>query len=148
MEEVSALRPEGAQEIINRWSPFNQGDSPAAHMHQLYLALLQMLVAVRVWGMGKEYTVLVRTYTCKDDLKQVVEDGMLIRNRNFVQLAELVCFPLLCIVPVLFQSHCLTLMCSFAGYHGYPKHDLLASRTPVSAGGCEETTTLYSVIRF
>ena len=48
MEEVSAPGPEGAQEIINRWSPFNQGDSPAAHMHQLYLALLQMLVAVRV----------------------------------------------------------------------------------------------------
>ena len=23
----------GAQKIIHRWSPFNRGDSPAAHMH-------------------------------------------------------------------------------------------------------------------
>ena len=30
MEEVSALRLEDAQEIINRWEPFNRGESPAA----------------------------------------------------------------------------------------------------------------------
>ena len=32
MEEVSAPGPEGAQEIINRLKPFNQGESPAAHL--------------------------------------------------------------------------------------------------------------------
>ena len=45
MEEVSVLRPEGDQEIINRWRSFNRGESPTAHMHQLYLALFRMSVA-------------------------------------------------------------------------------------------------------
>ena len=53
-------------------------------MHQLYPALLRMPVVVRVEGKGEEYVVLVLAYVCKDGLKQVVEDGMLIRNRNFV----------------------------------------------------------------
>ena len=47
MEEVSAPRPEGAQEIINHWKPFNRGESPTTHMEQLYPALLRMSVAVR-----------------------------------------------------------------------------------------------------
>ena len=91
MEEVSAPGPEGSQEIINRWKPFNRGESLAAHMHRLYPALLRMLVVVRAKGKGEKYVVLVRAYACKDELKQVVEDGMPISNRNFVQSAELVC---------------------------------------------------------
>ena len=90
MEEISASGPEGAQEIINCWTPFNRGYSPAIHMEQLYLALLRMPVAIRVEGKGEEYAVSVLAYACKEDLKQVVEDNMLIRNRNFVQSAELV----------------------------------------------------------
>ena len=50
-----------------------------------------MPVAVRAKGKGEEYAVSVPTYACKEDLKQVVEDGMLIHNRNFVQSGELVC---------------------------------------------------------
>ena len=48
MEEVSTLRPEGAQEIINHCKPFNRGESSAADMEQLYPTLLRMPVAVRV----------------------------------------------------------------------------------------------------
>ena len=91
MEEVSAPRPKGAQEIINRWKPFNLGDSSAAHIEQLHPALLRMLVVVREKGKGEEYVISVPFYACKEDLKQVVEDDMLIRNLKFVQLAELVC---------------------------------------------------------
>ena len=91
MEEVLAPGPEGAQEIINRWKPFNRGESLAAHMEQLYLTLLRMLVAVRAKGKGEEYVILVLAYAYKEDLKQVVEDDMLIRNSNFVQTAEMVC---------------------------------------------------------
>ena len=90
MEEVSALGPEGAQEIINRWKPFNRGESLATHLEQLYLAMLLMPVDVWAKGKGEKYVVSIPTYTYKDDLKQVVEDGMLIRNRNFVQSAKLV----------------------------------------------------------
>ena len=40
------------------------------------------------------------------------------------------------------------LMCYFAGYYGYPKHDLPASRVPVSAEGCREVAALCSIDRF
>ena len=90
MEEVSAPRLEGAQEIINCWKPFNRGESSITHMEQLYPAPLQMSVVVRAEGKGEEYVVSVHVYACKEDLKQMVEDGMLILNCNFVQSAELV----------------------------------------------------------
>ena len=53
MEEVSVPRPEGAEEIINHWRPFNQGKSPATHMQQLYPELLQMPVVVQAEGRGE-----------------------------------------------------------------------------------------------
>ena len=53
-------------------------------MEQLYPALLRMPVAVRAKGKGEEYALSIPAYACKDELKQVVEDGMLIRNCNFV----------------------------------------------------------------
>ena len=55
MEEVTAPGKKGAQDIINRWKLFNQGESSTAHTHQLYPTLLRMLVAVRAQGKGEEY---------------------------------------------------------------------------------------------
>ena len=86
---------------------------------------------MRAEGRGEEYVVSVPAYACKDELKQVVEDIMLISNRNFVQLAELVCLQLLCTILGLFPSYCLILMCSFVGHYGYLEYDLPASRIPV-----------------
>ena len=117
-------------------------------MEQLYPTLLWIPVAEQAKGKGEEYVVSIPAYACKDELKQVVEDGMLIRNRNFVQLVELVCLQLLCIVLVSFMSYCLILMRSFTDYYGYPKHDLLAPRVPVSAEGCGEVVALRSIIHF
>ena len=45
-------------------------------MHQLYPALLRMPVAVQAERRGEEYVVSVPTYACKDELKQVVLDGI------------------------------------------------------------------------
>ena len=73
---------------------------------------------------------------------------MLIRNRNFVQSAEMVCLQLLCTVLVSFPSYCLILMHSFTCYYGYPKHDLPGSRVLVSIGGCGEVEALRSIDRF
>ena len=64
MEEVTFPGSEGAHKIINFLRPFNRGESPVAHMHQLYPALLRMPVAVRAEGRGKEYVVSVPTYAC------------------------------------------------------------------------------------
>ena len=44
---------------------------------------------------------------------------MLIRNHNFVQLAELVCLQLLCTVLELFPSYGPILMRSIVGYYDY-----------------------------
>ena len=52
--------------------------------------MLRMPVDVRAEGKGAKYVISIPTYACKEDLKQVVEDGMLIRNHNFVQSVELV----------------------------------------------------------
>ena len=90
MEEVSAPRPEGAQKIINRLKPFNRGESAASHLEQLYPVMLLMPVEVRAEGKGKKYVISIPAYTCKEDLNQVVEDSMQIRNHNFVQSTELV----------------------------------------------------------
>ena len=84
MEEVSTPWPEGAQEIIKRWEPFNQGESLTAHLEQLYPTMLLILVEVQAERKGEKYVVSIPTYACKEDIKQVVEDGMLIHNRNFV----------------------------------------------------------------
>ena len=46
MEEVSAPRPEGAQEIIRLWEPFNRGESSATHLEQPYPEMLWMPVEV------------------------------------------------------------------------------------------------------
>ena len=117
-------------------------------MHQLYPALLRMPIVVWAEGRGEEYAILVPSYACKDELKQVVEDEMLIRNCNFVQSIELVCLQLLCTVLILFPSHYLILMCSFAGHYGYPEYDLPALRILVSVEGCGEAAALCSIDRF
>ena len=90
MEEVLAPGPEGAQEIINRWRPFNRGESSADYLHDLYPALLRMPVTVRAERRGEKYAISTPTSTSKKDLLQMVEDRMLVRNRNFAQSVELV----------------------------------------------------------
>ena len=90
MEEVLAPRPKGAQEIIDLWRPFNRGEYSADHLHELYPALLLMPVVVRAEGISGEYVVSVPASTGKEDLLRMVEDGMLVQNRNFAQSTELV----------------------------------------------------------
>ena len=90
MEEVLAPGPEGAQEIIDRWMPFNKGESSAYHLHDLYPALLRMPITMQAEGRGEEYAISAPASTGKEDLLQMVEDGMLVRNHNFAQSTELV----------------------------------------------------------
>ena len=148
MEEVTTLGPEGAKEIIKRWEPFNRGKSMAAHLEQLYPAMLRMPVEVQAEGKGEKYIVSIPAYACKEDLKQAVEDGMLIHNRNFVQLVELVCSQLLRTTIISSPSHYFIQMCYFAGGHGHPKHDLPAPIVLDSVEGCKEVTALRPIGRF
>ena len=45
--DIVAPSSEAAQEIIDRWNPFNKRESSVAHMHNLYPTLLQVQVATR-----------------------------------------------------------------------------------------------------
>ena len=69
MEEISVPGPEGAQEIIDLWKPFNRDKSSANHLYDLYLTMLQILMAIRAGGQGEEYTISVPADTIKEDLQ-------------------------------------------------------------------------------
>ena len=76
--------PEGIKHIIHRWKPFNRGKSVADRLVDLYLRMLRMPVVSRVGGLGKEYYVVVPAGIIKEDLQQICEDGMQVRNQNYV----------------------------------------------------------------
>ena len=49
-----------------------------------------MHVVARAGGLGEEHSVAVPVGIIKEDLQYIIEDGMQVRNRNFVQSIELV----------------------------------------------------------
>ena len=90
MEEVAVPRPDDIKSILHRWKPFNRGESAADRLDDLYMRTLRLPVRAREARQGEEYSVVVPIGTIKEDIYQIVEDRMQIRNRNFVQTAELV----------------------------------------------------------
>ena len=90
MEEVAVLGPDDIKSILHRWKPFNRGESVADRLDDLYPRTLRLPVRAQEGGQGEEYSVTVPVGTIKEDIYQIVEDGMQIRNQNFVQTAELV----------------------------------------------------------
>ena len=107
-----------------------------------------MPIEVRAKGKGEKYAVSIPTYAYKEDLKQVVEDGMLIRNRNFVQSTKLVRSLLMYTVLVSFVSYCFILMRFSASCHSYPKHDLPTLRVSDSVEVCGKVAALRSIDHF
>ena len=110
--------------------------------------MLRMPMEVRAEQKGEKYAISILTYACKKDLKKVVEEGMLIRNHNFVQSKELARSQLICTVLVSLPSYCFILMRSFVGCYGYPKHELPTSRVPDLVEGCGEVAALRPIGRF
>ena len=89
-EEVSAPELDDVKHIVRRWMPFNRGESTVDRLNSLYLVILRMPAATRANGLGKENSVIVPASTNKEDLQQIIEDGIQICNRNFIQSSELV----------------------------------------------------------
>ena len=52
--------------------------------------MLRMSVAARGMGLGEDYSVSVPTVTRKEDIQRIIDDEIQVRNRNYVQLTELV----------------------------------------------------------
>ena len=112
IEGVIVLGPEGAQEIVDQWRPFNRGKSSADHLHDLYSMMLRMPVTILIGGQGEDYNISVPCGTIKEDFQQMIEYGIQVRNRNFDQLTELVSLEAFFLVLVLFSNHChITNMC-------------------------------------
>ena len=82
MEEVIVPEPEDIKLILHRWKPFNRGEFTADRLDDLYPRMPRMLVTARVGGLGEEFFIVVPAGTRKEDLQQIVQDGMQIHNRN------------------------------------------------------------------
>ena len=68
--------------------------------------MLRIPVNVRAGGQGEEYNILVPAGTIKEDLQQMINNGMQVRNCNFDQSTELVSLEALFLIMVLFPNHC------------------------------------------
>ena len=68
MEEVAVPGPEVIKHIIHRWKLFNQGESMAYRLGDLYPRMLRMPVAARAGGLGEEYFVAILVGIIKEDL--------------------------------------------------------------------------------
>ena len=90
MEEVTAPELDEIKSILHRWRPFNRGESPADRLDDLHSRMLRLPVRAREARQGEEYLIVVPVGTAKEDIYQIVKNEMQIRNRNFVQTAELV----------------------------------------------------------
>ena len=67
--------------------------------------MLRMPVTVRARGLDEEYNILVPAGTIKEDLQQMIEDGMQVHNHNFDQSTTLVSLEALFLILVLFPNH-------------------------------------------
>ena len=90
MDEVTAPGPDDIKSILHHWRPFNRGESTVDRLDDLYPRMLRLPVRAREARQSEEYSIVVPVRTIKEDIYQIVEDGMQIRNQNFVQMAELV----------------------------------------------------------
>ena len=52
--------------------------------------MLQMPMAARANGVGEDYSLTAPDGTNKEDLQQIIDDGIQIPNRNYIQSSELV----------------------------------------------------------
>ena len=88
--DTLALGPKVAQSIIDHWDPFNKRESLVTHIRNLYPTLLRVPVAARV----EEYSIPFLGYLDRKSFQHVAKDGILIRNHDFNESAELTCFDL------------------------------------------------------
>ena len=52
--------------------------------------MLRVPVAARGMGLGEDYTLSVLAGTRKEYIQRIIDDGIQVRNRNYVQSTELV----------------------------------------------------------
>ena len=84
---ISTPGEEEVREILRHWEPFHLGASTA---NRLNSPMYRVPVAARGMGFHEDYTVPLPASTPKENFLQIIDDGIHVRNRNFVQLTEMV----------------------------------------------------------
>ena len=89
---VETLAPgeEEVKKILRRWESFHCEASAADRLNSLYPPMYRVPVAARGMGLHKAYTVPVLASTPNEGFLHITNDGIQVRNRNFVQSTELV----------------------------------------------------------
>ena len=82
--EVSAPGADEVKHIMRHWEPFHRGESAADRLNNLYPHMIQMPVVARGMGLGKDYMVSVPAGTQKEDIQWTIDDGIQVRNRNYI----------------------------------------------------------------
>ena len=75
--EISAPRVEEVKGILRRWEPFHCGASEADWLDNLYPHIYRVPVTLPA-------------STSNEDFLQIIDNGIQVQNRNFVQSTELV----------------------------------------------------------
>ena len=88
--EVSAPGADEVKYIMRHWEPLHRGESAANWLNNLYPHMLRITVAAQGMGLGEDYKVSVPARTRKEDIQWIIDDGIQVRNRNYVQSTELV----------------------------------------------------------
>ena len=88
--EVSAPGAEEVKDILHRWEPFHRGASAVDWLGSLYPFIYRVPVVARGLGLREDYTSTLPASTLNEDIRQIIDDGILVWNRNFVQSTELV----------------------------------------------------------
>ena len=88
--EVSALGADKVKHIMCHWEPFHSAESATDRLNNLYSHMLRMPVVARGMGLGEDYTVSIPTGTRKEDVQRIIDDGIQVCNRNYVQSTKMV----------------------------------------------------------
>ena len=88
--EVSAPGAKEVKDILRRWELFHRGASSVYRLGNLYPHIYWVPVVARGMGLREDNTMTLPTSTPKEDFLQIIDDGIQVRNPNFVQSTELV----------------------------------------------------------
>ena len=88
--EVSAPGAEEVKDILLRWEPFHCGASAADRLGTLYPHIYSVSVVAQGLGLRQDYKMTLPDFTPNEDFRQIIDDGIQVRNSNFIQSTKLV----------------------------------------------------------
>ena len=86
--EVSVPGIDEVKFIMRHWEPFHRGEDAADQMNNLYPPMYRMSVVAWGMGLGEDYSMSIPAGTRKEDIKRIIDDGIQVRNHNFIQSTD------------------------------------------------------------